>query len=336
MIKSHGLRDEIDFSALQISVRAKHCLVRNGIDTYSRMASLKQSDILAFKNAGTKTVEEIMSIIGDMEFEEMPVESFSVAEPVLEGLIDFVGMGISKRAENCLTQNGIDRLEFLLRMTADDIHKMPCAGAKTVMELMEIIAKLKQEAFFSQLRSWGLSKDACAWLEQEGVITMAGLLGSGCGVERWAESAITREISAFIEEVKLGGLDEKKRISMQLAERIGACFGECGHRLPDGVLEKFLAKVQLDLQQSCEILDRFVEEGQADIDRIIKEPAFGDWIATRAVTKSMLRGLLLEVLDTPFGKSLEAASVSLSEIVPRFLVKPKAVEGILDELEAIQ
>lgn len=31
MIKSHGLRDEIDFSALQISVRAKHCLVRNGI-----------------------------------------------------------------------------------------------------------------------------------------------------------------------------------------------------------------------------------------------------------------------------------------------------------------
>lgn len=79
----------------------------------------------------------------------MPVESFSVAEPVLEGLIDFVGMGISKRAENCLTQIWIDRLEFLLRMTADDIHKMPCAGAKTVMELMEIIAKLKQEAFFT-------------------------------------------------------------------------------------------------------------------------------------------------------------------------------------------
>jgi len=337
MMKPHGWGEEIDFSVLDLSVRAKHCLERNGIDTYGILAELKEADILSFKNAGGKTVAEIMSIIEELDFkglpEEVPVEILEIAEPVMSGEIDFAARGFSKRAETCLVKSGIDKLESLMGMTEDDINKIPCAGKKTVMELLEIIAELKREAFFSWLRAYGMSKDTCSWLELNGIFTMHKLLSLGCTETDCAGAAVSNEVNNYIREIKAGRLEEKKGLAIKLAEQMGTCFGECRCCLPKFKIQQFIDTIQGDLQHNSEILERFVETEQLDISQIARNSFLCDWIAKRPVMKWILKEPLLVALDSPFGKSMEEAVDSLSETVPSFFVKPEIVRELLVEME---
>lgn len=137
-------------SNLSLSTRGYNALKRGGIDTINDLFNCPKEDILKFKNLGKKSLDEIFSIIDELnKNKELIYSEISTKEP--RQIKSFIGsdghkyndipiedLNLSVRAINCLKTAKINYYSELLLISADELIDIPNMGKKSLLELENV------------------------------------------------------------------------------------------------------------------------------------------------------------------------------------------------------
>lgn len=172
---------------LGFSNRAYGVLSRNNVVTASELLRLTEEEILSFKNAGKKTVDEIINkqkeiksgnceVTGVLNTYVDPSEDFAKWITTIEGInkcreylqahdIRISNMGLSVRAYNVLSATGITFLSEIVGRTLSEIRDLNNLGKLTAEEVyyawVDYVTKVKSEILpeiFTEKVQW-LVKD---------------------------------------------------------------------------------------------------------------------------------------------------------------------------------
>lgn len=153
--------NSIEIKNLNISVRLKNVLLRNGIVYFSQLLECPNEQIHNFRNAGNKTVEEAIQLKNNPSIvqtliqvkEEIELNDFERVR-VLEERIDnefisniysdftYKDFAMSVRLKNCLYSNKISSVPLFLKTPIDVIKKFSNLGKKSLQEAIDIKIKL--------------------------------------------------------------------------------------------------------------------------------------------------------------------------------------------------
>lgn len=163
--------DSILVKNLGFSNRAYGVLSRNNIITAAELLKVTETEILSFKNAGKKTVEEILNkqkeiqsgnceVTGMLDVAINPAEDFSKWITTIEGInkcreylkahdIRIANMGLSVRAYNSLSATGITFLSEIVGRSLSEIRDLNNLGKLTAEEVyytwVDYVTKVKSE-----------------------------------------------------------------------------------------------------------------------------------------------------------------------------------------------
>lgn len=156
----HIYLENDSINMLKLSRRAENCLKNNGYLTIGDVIQIPIEQLYAMKNAGKKTVYEIIGIkekikqeMGiDFCFETQQtevIENYAVEEKAAslmesfywEGLeygdIPVEKMGLSFRSTNALVRNNINNLSELVKYGEEELFQLRNLGKKSVEEILE-------------------------------------------------------------------------------------------------------------------------------------------------------------------------------------------------------
>ncbi len=137
-------------SNLSLSTRGYNALKREGIDTINDLINCPKENILKFKNLGKKSLDEIFSIIDELNKNKALIYSeISTKEPRQISFfissdghkyndIPIEDLNLSVRALNCLKTAKINYYSELLLKSADELIDIPNMGKKSLLELENI------------------------------------------------------------------------------------------------------------------------------------------------------------------------------------------------------
>lgn len=164
---------DIAINQIKLSNRAKNCLKKNDIFLLSQMMQLTDEDIYKFRNAGEKTVEEIISLqqqikdsseyidVDDIAFvlekensrpelmihmafpnlrgKEVDVMSFEDKNGLYSMNTKIEDINFSVRLNHCLLQNDLIYISEVANTEYDKVVKYKNMGQKSINELIEYL-----------------------------------------------------------------------------------------------------------------------------------------------------------------------------------------------------
>lgn len=151
--------ERIPIEITNLSVRAQHCLLREGYKYVEEILELTEDTILNIKNAGQKTAQEIIAFIsnclkGDYSFIKqntiVSVKGESIetnykkisGENILQQSIENTSLGT--KAQNALIQIGCLTVGDLLDIKYPILLNIKTVGARTINEIIEFVFFVKQ------------------------------------------------------------------------------------------------------------------------------------------------------------------------------------------------
>lgn len=148
---------ETDIVDLGLSNKASNRLIINGINTVGEMLLLTEQDVTSMRSVGKKTAEEIMSAVNDIN-SSLKCTGRSISKTISRDTgsgnpedkhvsyrKDITELGLSNRALNCLTRNGISTVEEMILLSKEDIWSMSNVGVKTVEEITSKIDQINAQ-----------------------------------------------------------------------------------------------------------------------------------------------------------------------------------------------
>ncbi len=137
--------DSILIINTELSVRAKHCLIRKGILTIKSLLNLSEDDLHAIRNLGAKTIEEIKVFCSKYHNEGLSVCGAYESTQQITPLTKLQSTELSVRAKNSLMRYGYNLIGDLLNLTEIELYSIPNIGEKTVQEILSYIIGIKKE-----------------------------------------------------------------------------------------------------------------------------------------------------------------------------------------------
>jgi len=140
--------EDIAIKDMELSVRSKNVLQREGFITASQLSAFTKEDLLNFEHMGTGSVNEIenqLILYGIWESQPGPRNTprIQVAFTTSENL-SVEDLGLSTRTVNGLKRHGYLDVASLMLATNDDIRDIRNFGAKSIEEVTQIKAKYSQ------------------------------------------------------------------------------------------------------------------------------------------------------------------------------------------------
>lgn len=129
----------------ELSVRAKNCLIRNGILTIQSLLNLGEDELYAIRNLGAKTIEEIKVFCSQYHNNGLFVNATYESTQQITPLTKLQSTELSVRAKNSLLRYGYNLIGDLLNLTEIELHSIPNIGEKTVQEILSYIIGIKKE-----------------------------------------------------------------------------------------------------------------------------------------------------------------------------------------------
>jgi DNA-directed RNA polymerase subunit alpha len=141
---------EIPITDFELSVRSRNCLKRMNIKTLGDLTRVTESQLLASKNFGETSLEEIRAIMNakglrigqsleqgqQYEFRYRPQQNLSPEEQaVLNKPVS--DLNLSVRARKCMIRLGINTISELVRRTGDDLLECKNFGVTSLNEVRE-------------------------------------------------------------------------------------------------------------------------------------------------------------------------------------------------------
>ena len=142
----------IPVTDFELSQRSRNCLQKMGIRTLGDLCRTTEQQLLASKNFGETSLQEIREILaskglslGMFASEKRPAEPFEPEEltPDQQALLNrpVTDLNLSVRARKCMARKGINTLGDLIRFTADELLECKNFGVTSLNEVRE---KLRQ------------------------------------------------------------------------------------------------------------------------------------------------------------------------------------------------
>jgi len=131
----------------ELSARSRNCLERAGIGTLGDLTKTTEQDLLAGKNFGETSLDEIRAILETRGLRigqdvEQPVQStrafeFDTLSPQERAVIDspVTDLNLSVRARKCLSRLGITTIGELLSRSADELMAVRNFGVTSLNEI---------------------------------------------------------------------------------------------------------------------------------------------------------------------------------------------------------
>jgi DNA-directed RNA polymerase subunit alpha len=145
---------EIPITDFELSVRSRNCLKRMNIRTLGDLTRVTESQLLASKNFGETSLEEIRSIMGSKglrigqsleqgqqyEFRYRPQQNLSPEEQAVLGK-PVSDLNLSVRARKCMNRLNITTLGELVQRTADELLEAKNFGMTSLNEVREKLSQ---------------------------------------------------------------------------------------------------------------------------------------------------------------------------------------------------
>ncbi|MCC6508498.1 MAG: tetratricopeptide repeat protein [Pirellulaceae bacterium] len=141
----------VPVSDFELSVRSRNCLTKMGIRTLGDLARTTEQTLLASKNFGETSLDEIKEMLAarglslgqfaEEQREPDPPLDLSTMTPDQQAILDrpISDLNLSVRARKCMVRLGINTIGELMRKTGDDLLECKNFG---VTSLTEVRAKL--------------------------------------------------------------------------------------------------------------------------------------------------------------------------------------------------
>ena len=133
---------------LNISARARGCLLGAGYVEIEELAEFSDDDLLAIRNLNSKCVKEIRSAIDAISYiiddDDLGIDIDANGENGVDAevmKIEISDLGLSLRSYNCLNRAGIRTLGDLCERTPEDMMKVRNLGRKS---LEEVLSKMQE------------------------------------------------------------------------------------------------------------------------------------------------------------------------------------------------
>ncbi len=144
---------QLPVSDFELSVRSRNCLQKMGILTLGDLARTTEAEILASKNFGETSLQEIVDMLASKgltlgqsirpaaggEPEPEPLE-VGAEDQEINGL-PIADLNLSVRARKCTTKLGINTIGDLVRRTAEDLLECKNFGITSLNEVREKLAE---------------------------------------------------------------------------------------------------------------------------------------------------------------------------------------------------
>jgi len=137
--------EDIPINEMELSVRSKNVLQREGFITASQLALFTREDLLNFEHIGINSVNEIESqliLLGIWEAESKKSNAPKIQLAFTSSTnLSIEELGLSSRTLNGLKRHGYLDLATLLLSNNDDIRDIRNFGAKSIDEVLQIKSK---------------------------------------------------------------------------------------------------------------------------------------------------------------------------------------------------
>lgn len=135
-----SLDRDMSISELDLSVRSRNALTREGIHSLIQLSKIPISQLMSMQNLGIRSVNEIVALLENMGFH--PSES-AVSEPMsfLTNDISLEKLDLSTRTYNALKRIKIDNLIQLSSLSESDLRDIRNLGRGSINEVKEVIAR---------------------------------------------------------------------------------------------------------------------------------------------------------------------------------------------------
>lgn len=141
---------EVPITDFELSVRSRNCLKRMNIRTLGDLTRVTESQLLASKNFGETSLDEIRAIMGakglrigqsleqgqQYEFRYRPQQNLSPEEQAVLGK-PVSDLNLSVRARKCMNRLNIGTLGELIQRTADELLEAKNFGMTSLTEVRE-------------------------------------------------------------------------------------------------------------------------------------------------------------------------------------------------------
>jgi len=138
--EKQSLRRDIPISEVGLSARSLNSLLREGIHSIFQLSQIPKSELFELQSLGTKSVNEIISLLEQMGFYEKQ-EFVRAPSTILTSAIALENLNLSNRTFNTLMREGIKNLVELSELSDADLSDMRNFGEKSKNEVQELIAR---------------------------------------------------------------------------------------------------------------------------------------------------------------------------------------------------
>lgn len=145
-----GLKLNQPISDFELSVRARNCLAQMGVKTLRDLCALTEQELLASKNFGETSLEEIKKVLaekglklGMLNTEKRPEQvETSRLTPEEQSVLKrpVADLNLSVRARKCMNRLGVQTLEELVSRSADELLEIKNFGATSLKEIRDKLA----------------------------------------------------------------------------------------------------------------------------------------------------------------------------------------------------
>jgi DNA-directed RNA polymerase subunit alpha len=144
----------IPVSDFELSVRSRNCLQKMGINTLGDLARCSEQELLASKNFGETSLDEIREMLmskglqlGQIAHEKLepePTIDISNLSPDEQAMLErpIADLNLSVRARKCMVRLGLTTIGELIRKTGDELLECKNFGVTSLNEVREKITPL--------------------------------------------------------------------------------------------------------------------------------------------------------------------------------------------------
>lgn len=177
-----SLRRDMAISQLDLSVRSRNALNREGIHTLFQLSQIPTSKLMALPNLGVRSVNEIIELLKKMGFQSNSAVESDPAS-ILTSAIALEKLNLSTRTYNALKREKIDNLIQLSSLSESELKDIRNFGEKSIVEVKEVIKKYALDD------------------NQKSDSSIDGAEESTQGLYLWAKTSIGGELEALGKEL---------------------------------------------------------------------------------------------------------------------------------------